>query len=143
MNCNRSYFNLRLVKTHSRRVISTMYFNYVFLVELSMQRLGNLTMFCWVNKILFAATKFYNKIKYIILTMIFIVKITMQVLECRIVISCKIVDNSMKFKFLHKISVIQEMFHVFFNLLRGPVSLQHVRGPYTARGPRVVHPCDI
>src|SRR6218665_2258361 len=52
----------------------------------------------------------------------------------RIVISCKIVDSSMKFKFLHKISVIQEMFHVFFNLFRGPVSLQHVRGPYTARG---------
>src|SRR6218665_2482321 len=30
-----------------------MYFNYAsFLVEFSLQRLGNLTMFCWVNKIL-------------------------------------------------------------------------------------------
>src|SRR6218665_1585428 len=46
----------------------------------------------------------------------------------RIVISCKIVDSSMKFKFLHKISVIQVMFHVFFNLLRGPITLHTVGG---------------
>src|SRR6218665_2893084 len=58
-----------------------MYFNYAFLVEFSMQRL---TKQCFVGSTKFslAATKFYNKIKYIILTMIFIVKITMQVFEC-------------------------------------------------------------
>jgi len=38
----------------------------------------------------------------------------------RMVISCKIVNSSMKFKFIHKISIIQEMFLVFFNLLRRP-----------------------
>jgi len=32
----------------------------------------------------------------------------------RIVISCKIVNSSMKSKFIHKISVIQGMFLVFF-----------------------------
>ena len=37
----------------------------------------------------------------------------------RIVISCKIVNSSMKFKFIHIISVVQEKFLVFFNLLRG------------------------
>jgi len=36
----------------------------------------------------------------------------------RIVISGKIVNSSTKFKFLHKIFVIQEMFHVFFKLLQ-------------------------
>jgi len=37
-----------------------------------------------------------------------------------IVINCKIVNSSMKFKFIHKISVIQNKFLIFFNLLRGP-----------------------
>jgi len=40
-----------------------------------------------------------------------------------IAISCKTVKSSMKFKFIHKIFVIQgfkEKFLVFFNLLRGP-----------------------
>ena len=38
----------------------------------------------------------------------------------RIVIGCKILlTGSMKFKFIHKISVIQERLLVFFNLLRG------------------------
>jgi len=37
-----------------------------------------------------------------------------------IVISCKIVNSSVKFKFIHNISVIQETFFRFFNLLRGP-----------------------
>ena len=41
----------------------------------------------------------------------------------RIAISCKMFNSSMKFKFIHKISVIQPMiqekFFVFFNLLRG------------------------
>ena len=38
----------------------------------------------------------------------------------RIVMSCKVVKSSMKFTFIHKISVIREKFLVFFNLLRGP-----------------------
>ena len=38
----------------------------------------------------------------------------------RIVINCKIVNNSMKFKFIQKIFVIQEKFLVLLNLLRGP-----------------------
>jgi len=54
------------------------------------------------------------------------------------VISCKIVNSSMKFKFIHKIFVIQEKFLVFFNLLRGPDMTRS--GPDPAHGPRVVHP---
>src|SRR6218665_267999 len=38
-----------------------------------------------------------------------------------IAISSKILNSSMKFKFIHKISVIQEKSPVFFNLFRGPV----------------------
>ena len=38
----------------------------------------------------------------------------------RIVISCKIVNSSIKFKFIHKFFLIQEKFLVFFKLLRGP-----------------------
>ena len=37
-----------------------------------------------------------------------------------IVVNCKIVNISVKFKFIHKISIIHEKFLVFFNLLRGP-----------------------
>src|SRR6218665_1624349 len=37
-----------------------------------------------------------------------------------IVISCKFFNSSMKFTFIHIISVIQVMFLVFCNLLRGP-----------------------
>src|SRR6218665_2665063 len=36
------------------------------------------------------------------------------------VISCTIFNRSIKFKFIHKISVIHKKFPVFFNLLRGP-----------------------
>src|SRR6218665_849020 len=36
------------------------------------------------------------------------------------IISCKIVSISMKFKFIHKIAIIQEKFRILFNLLRGP-----------------------
>ena len=38
----------------------------------------------------------------------------------RIVISCKIVNRSMKFEFIHKISVIQQKFLALYKLLRGP-----------------------
>jgi len=38
----------------------------------------------------------------------------------RFVISCKIVDSSMKFNFFHKMSVTQKKFLLLFNLLRGP-----------------------
>src|SRR6218665_615645 len=38
----------------------------------------------------------------------------------QIVTNCKIGKNSMQFKFIHKISVIQEKFLVFFRLLHGP-----------------------
>jgi len=38
----------------------------------------------------------------------------------RIVISCKIVNSSIKFKFIRKISVVQKKFLAFFELLRGP-----------------------
>src|SRR6218665_993483 len=50
----------------------------------------------------------------------------------RIVISCKIVSSSMKFKFIHKISVILEKFLVFFNLLWGRIKL--LQGPDPGRG---------
>ena len=42
----------------------------------------------------------------------------------------------MKFKSIHKISVIQETFLVFFNLRRGPDKTPSGAGP----GPRVLHP---
>src|SRR6218665_1298089 len=51
----------------------------------------------------------------------------------RNVISCKIVNSSMKFKFIHKIFVIHEQFLVFFNLLRGPA----LKLSGTGSGPRV------
>jgi len=57
-----------------------------------------------------------------------------------IVISNKIVNSSMKFKFIHKIFVIQEKFLVFFNLLRRPDRMRSGLDP--AHGPRVVHLCD-
>ena len=41
-----------------------------------------------------------------------------------------------KFKFIHKISVIQEKFHVFFNLLQGPDITRLGAGS----GLRVEHP---
>jgi len=37
-----------------------------------------------------------------------------------VVTSCKIVTSSMKFKFFHKIAIIQDKFFVLFNLLQGP-----------------------
>src|SRR6218665_1805600 len=55
----------------------------------------------------------------------------------RIVISCKIVISSMKFKFIHKFFLIQEKFLVFFKLFRGPDITRSMAGC----GPRVVHPC--
>jgi len=55
----------------------------------------------------------------------------------QIVVSCKIVNSSMKSKFIHKIFVIQEMCLVFFNLLRGP----DITHSGARSGPRVVHPC--
>src|SRR6218665_1940326 len=57
----------------------------------------------------------------------------------RIVISCKIVNSSMKFKFIHKIFLIQEKFLVYFKLLRGPDITRSGAG----FGPRVVYPCSI
>ena len=39
---------------------------------------------------------------------------------CRIVISCKIVNCSVKLKLIHKITDIQEKLFVLFNLLLGP-----------------------
>ena len=45
----------------------------------------------------------------------------------------------MKFKFIHKISVIPEKFLIFFNLLRGPDKTNSGAGS----SPRVVHPCFI
>src|SRR6218665_4126651 len=56
------------------------------------------------------------------------------------VTSCKIVNSSTKFKSIHKISVSQETFLVFFlTCSEGRIKL--LRGPDPARGPRVVHPC--
>jgi len=43
-------------------------------------------------------------------------------------VSCTIVDWSMKFKFFHKISVIQKRFLLLFNLLRGPNITRSVAG---------------
>ena len=54
-----------------------------------------------------------------------------------IVISCKMFNSSMKFTFIHIISVIQERFLVFFNLLWGRDKTLSGAGS----GPRVVHPC--
>jgi len=56
-----------------------------------------------------------------------------------IVISCKIVNSSTKFTFIHKSSVIQELFLVFYNLLRGP----DITCSGAGSGPRVMHPCYI
>ena len=53
-----------------------------------------------------------------------------------IVISCKIVNSSMKFKFIHKIFLIQEKFLVYFKLLRWPDITRLGAG----FGPRVVYP---
>src|SRR6218665_769279 len=49
------------------------------------------------------------------------------------------VSSSMKFKFIHKMSVIHEKFLVFFNLLRGPDKTPLGAGSC----PQVVHPCYI
>src|SRR6218665_438639 len=55
------------------------------------------------------------------------------------VISCKIVNNSMKFNCIHKISVILEKFLLFFNLLQVPdITARFGAGS----GPQVVHPCN-
>ena len=43
------------------------------------------------------------------------------------VISCKIFNSSMKFKFIHKISIIQEKSLVFFNSLRMPAITRNLR----------------
>ena len=58
-----------------------------------------------------------------------------------VVISCKIIISSMKFKIIHKISVIQEKFLVFLNLLRGQDITRS--GPDPARGLSIpaVHLC--
>jgi len=37
-----------------------------------------------------------------------------------IVIICKIVNSSVKFKFIHKVDVIHKKFLLLFNLLHGP-----------------------
>src|SRR6218665_3605150 len=58
----------------------------------------------------------------------------------RIVISFKIVDSLMRFKFFHKIFVIQNNFLLHFNLLRGPDTTRSGADP--ASGPRVVYPCS-
>src|SRR6218665_846844 len=47
----------------------------------------------------------------------------------------------MKFKFIHKISVIQEKFLVFLICSEGRI--QNVRGPDPARRLLVVHPCHV
>jgi len=44
----------------------------------------------------------------------------------------------MKFKFIHKISTIQEKFLVFYNLLRGPDITRSGAG--SGSGPQVVYP---
>src|SRR6218665_3407996 len=54
-------------------------------------------------------------------------------------ISCKIVKSSMKFKLINKISIIEEKFLVYFNLLRGPDITRSGAG--SGHRPRVVHPC--
>ena len=54
-----------------------------------------------------------------------------------IVISCKVVDSSIKFTFFHKISISQKMFLLHFNLLRGPDIIPTGAGS----GLRVVDPC--
>ena len=56
-----------------------------------------------------------------------------------IVISCKIFNSSIKFTYIQIISVIQEMFLVFFYLLRGPDITRSGAGS----GLRVVHPWII
>src|SRR6218665_3022381 len=56
----------------------------------------------------------------------------------RTVISCKIVDSSMKFKFFHKISVVQKKFLLLFKRQRGPDIMRS--GPDLARGPRLCIP---
>jgi len=47
----------------------------------------------------------------------------------------------MRFKFIHKISVMQEMFAVFLTFSEGRIKL--LWGPDPAHGQRVVHPCHI
>src|SRR6218665_2659530 len=47
----------------------------------------------------------------------------------------------MKFKFIHKIFVIQDKFLFFLTCSEGRIPL--LRGPNPARGPRVVHACPI
>src|SRR6218665_1822748 len=49
------------------------------------------------------------------------------------VISCKILTSSMKFKFLHKIAVIQKKFLLLFNLMRGP-DITHCGGRIRSAG---------
>ena len=55
----------------------------------------------------------------------------------RIVMSCKTDNSSTKFKYIQKISVIQEKFLVFFNLLRGP----DITRPGVGSCPWAVHLC--
>jgi len=54
-----------------------------------------------------------------------------------IIISCKIVDSSMKLKKFHKISIIQKKFLLLLNLLWVP----DITCSGAGSGPRVVHPC--
>jgi len=53
------------------------------------------------------------------------------------VTSCKTLNSSMKFKFIHKIAVIHETFLVLSNLLQEPEIIRSGAGS----GPWVVHPC--
>jgi len=54
-----------------------------------------------------------------------------------IVISGKIVDSSVKFKFFHKIFVTQKNFIQLFDLICGPDITR------SGAGPRAVHPWNI
>src|SRR6218665_668319 len=57
------------------------------------------------------------------------------VLSCglfRIVLSCKIVNSSIKFKFIHKISVIQEKFLVFLSAPRAGYNTLGGQGHFKA-----------
>jgi len=57
----------------------------------------------------------------------------------QIVISCKIVNCLMKFKFIHQALSFRRSVLSFFNLLRGP----DITILGAGSGPRVVHPCCI
>src|SRR6218665_3549558 len=58
----------------------------------------------------------------------------------RSVTGCKIVNSSMKFKFVHKIFVIQRKFLVLLNLLRGPDITRSGAGSNPRTAGCAVHP---